>query len=114
MTYKLFLDDIRMPPDYDEEWVIARNIEDAKWYVEARGVPNWIAFDHDLAQEHYIIGQGSNTGYDFAKWFADYVLMNEIDLPEDFNYSVHSMNPVGAKKIRDYMEEFFDHYRRHT
>lgn len=102
--YKLFLDDERFPADYDEEWVIARSFEDAVWYVTARGVPRWVAFDHDL-------GAGK-TGYDFAKWFGDYV-SNEDNggLPYDFNYSVHSMNPVGAKNIRDYMEMMAPKFR---
>lgn len=113
MTYRLFLDDIRMPPP--GYWVIARSMDDAVWYIKNLGIPYFISFDHDLADEHYIIGQTyEKTGYDFAKWFCNFVLENDIDLPGKFNYSVHSMNPVGAKNIRDYMEEFIDHYRSHT
>lgn len=114
MGWKLFLDDVRFPPDYDEEWVIARSYDDAVWYVEARGVPNFIAFDHDLASDHYIVGEGEKDGYQFAKWFSDYVLLGEMDLPEDFSYHVHSMNPIGAKKIKDWMEDFFRVYRQQT
>lgn len=102
MTYKLFLDDERFPPDYDEGWVLARTFEDAVWYVEARGAPEFIAFDHDL-------GQGK-SGYDFAKWFCDYVNTNDVELPWQFSYHVHSMNPVGAENIKNYMKSFLRHY----
>lgn len=113
MTYKLFLDDIRFPPDYDEDWIIARSMQDAIWIVEQRGAPVWIAFDHDLADEHYIIGQThEKTGYDFAKWFCDYVSDNDVELVEEFGYSVHSMNPVGAANIKHYMHNFLVHYRK--
>jgi len=58
-----------------------------------------------LLSEHYSSGQTyEKTGYDFAKCFCNYIADNELELPHDFNYSVHSMNPVGAKNIRDYME----------
>ena len=102
MSYKLFLDDERFPPDYDEEWVIARTFDDAVWYVEARGVPEFISFDHDL-------GQGK-SGYDFAKWFGDYVYHDNIMLPQNFMYRTHSMNPVGAENIKQFMQTFLKHY----
>lgn len=49
------------------------------------------------------------TGYDFAKWFCDYVLDNVLDLPPDFGYTVHSANPLGAENIRCYMANFLKH-----
>lgn len=105
MTYKLFIDDERFPADYDDEWVIARNFEDAVWYVEARGKPRFISFDHDLG----MLGSGK-TGYDFAKWFVEYCLDNYTanDILPDFGFAVHSMNPVGARNICLYMEDFVD------
>lgn len=114
MKYKLFLDDIRFPPIHNgSHWVIARNMDDAIWYVENKGIPYHISFDHDLADDHYIIGQKhEKTGYDFAKWFCDYVLKNNIDLPNNFNYNVHSMNPAGAANINHYMHNFMVHYKK--
>ena len=102
MSYKLFLDDERFPPDYDEEWVIARSFEDAKWCVECKGIPQYISFDHDL-------GPGKD-GYDFAKWLWDYIHLNEVDLPEDFMFRLHSMNPVGANNIKEYMLSMLRYY----
>lgn len=111
IPYKLFLDDIRFPATAD--WIIARNMDDAVWYIQNRGVPDHISFDHDLADDHYIIGQKhEKTGYDFAKWFCDYVMDNGIALPENFDYTVHSMNPVGAANIKHYMHNFLVEWRK--
>ena len=99
MRYALFLDDERFPSIYGET-VIARNFDDACYCVESLGVPYYISFDHDL-------GEGKD-GYDFAKWMVDYILTNRLQLPPDFDFYVHSMNPVGAKNIREYMFSFMD------
>lgn len=113
MTWTLFLDDIRFPEQVLPSGeslntiVICRNMDDAVWNVKQRGLPQKIYFDHDLAHEHYIIGSGEKTGYDFAKWFVDFVRQNQLKLPKDFRYVIHSMNPVGAQRIRDCMEDFF-------
>lgn len=113
MDWKLFLDDERYPSD--NSWVIARNYHDAVWYVTNYGLPRYISFDHDLAFDHYmpvIIGKPQEfTGYDFAKWFANYVMDNDLTLPEKFDFYVHSMNPVGAKNIRDYMSQWLHNYK---
>jgi hypothetical protein len=102
MKWKLFLDDGRYPVRND--WVIARNFDDAVWYVRNYGLPDHIAFDHDL-------GHPKNyTGMDFAKWFANYIMDNELKLPQTFSYSVHSQNPVGAANIRSYMDQFLENH----
>lgn len=115
MRYKLYLDDLRYPPPLDDYYRIARNYHDALWYVKNYGIPFHISFDHDLADVRtvYVLDRGIQverprefTGYDFAKWFCDYVLTNGLDLPEDFTYHVHSANPVGAENIRAYMKNF--------
>lgn len=102
MRYKLFLDDERYPPDKtacDKYWRIARNYHDAVWYVQTYGVPYHIAFDHDLGNE-------TMNGLDFAKWFCYYVMDNGVNLPNNFTYDVHSMNPVGAENIKSFMDNF--------
>jgi len=109
MTYKLFLDDIRFPATSD--WIIARNMDDAVWYIKNHGVPFFISFDHDLAADHYIIGDGEKTGYTFAKWLTTYVSERNITLPANFDFYVHSMNPVGANNIRNYMTHWLHNYR---
>lgn len=103
MRYKLFLDDERYPPDSskdDKYWRIARNYQDACWYVETYGLPYFISFDHDLG------GPGNFTGLDFAKWLCYRIMDNEWELPKDFAYYVHSLNPVGKENIYSFMECF--------
>lgn len=100
MTYKLFLDDERFP--VDNTWTIVRNFSDARWYIENRGIPDVISFDHDL-------GSSKITGMDFAKWFCNYVIDNEIPY-NGMEYIVHSMNPVGAANIDSYMANFLKDY----
>jgi hypothetical protein len=115
-AYTLFLDDIRFPEQVRYNYGpykhirIARNYEDAVWMVQQYGLPTFISFDHDLADVHYIIGDGEKTGYTFAKWFCDYVMDNRLEMPRGFGYHVHSMNPVGAENIRNYMTRFLIEY----
>jgi hypothetical protein len=98
MFWKLFLDDERYPITND--WHIARNFDDAVWYVTNYGVPYYISFDHDLGHP------GNRTGMDFAKWFVIHVTDNELDLPNNFDFYVHSQNPIGAENIRSYMTQW--------
>ena len=120
MTYTLFLDDLRFPADVKYNYGpyqnvrICRNMDDAVWAVEQYGLPTMISFDHDLADVHYIVGDGEKTGYTFAKWFCDYVMDNNLRLPVGFGFHVHSMNPVGAENIRAYMENFLKNWRETT
>lgn len=129
----LFLDDERKP--YDVKWVrlpfatweIVRNYNEFVLHVTKYGVPKFVSFDHDLADEHYEVmlkeveaqqytfffedDQGGmnltfdygkeKTGYDCAKFLVDFCANNGYKFPE---YEVHSMNPVGGKRIRDYIE----------
>jgi hypothetical protein len=110
--WTLFLDDIRFPEDVKffygpyENLRICRSMDDAVWAVKQYGLPTFISFDHDLADEHYGKDTGEKTGYTFAKWFCDYIMYNDLQLPVGFGYHVHSMNPVGAENIRRYMENF--------
>ena len=117
MKWILFLDDIRFPVDAnlafgkDELVIIARSMDDAVWYIRRHGIPCQIHFDHDLADEHYIIGDGEKTGFAFAKWLCDYIMDNELDLPVGFAYNVHSSNPAGAENIRSLMGNFVKYWR---
>lgn len=111
MRWKLFLDDTREPPDSwvrefidsGVEYYIARSYDSAKQLCRFYGCPYFIAFDHDL-------GDPVHTGYSFANWLIEQDLDTDGRfLPEDFTFDVHSMNPVGAKKIRDLMESYLKH-----
>lgn len=115
MSYTLFLDDIRFPEDvrYDYDTysniIICRNVDDAIWTVRQRGVPSFISFDHDLGDfdSHRV----EKTGALFARWLCDYIINQNLPLPDKFNYYVHSMNPVGARNIQAYMDNFVKIWR---
>ena len=117
MDYKLFLDDERYPTD--NSWVIARNFNDAVWYVENWGFPKFISFDHDLSIEHFddilmkefIGGTLEKTGYDFAKWLCNYIMDSKLSLPDGFDFYVHSQNFVGAKNINEFMQNFLHNWQ---
>jgi hypothetical protein len=111
MTYRLYLDDVRPCPDGD---VLARNFWEARRIVAERGFPNHVSFDHDLGM---IINEeigglvsasedpNEKTGMDFAKWLCGHDVRTGL-MPEHFTFSVHSANPVGAKNIQLYMENY--------
>ncbi len=91
MSWKLFLDDLRFP--VDDDFVIARNFDEAITLVETLGCPIFISFDHDL-------GDNIPTGFDFAKWLVECDLDKDgLFLSKDFDFYVHSANPVGKENI---------------
>lgn len=129
-SFHLFLDDERQPRQVtwvpmpeNVHWVVVKSYDEFVRTVshEARKgiLPGFIAFDHDLALEHYsaymLTRSGvsheeafrnvtAKTGLDCAKWFVEtYLLPNNLPLPE---YVVHSMNPDGAANIRAYLESY--------
>lgn len=130
MSYKLFLDDTRIPchcvtymhvrigpqnPIYlEKDWVICRNIGCFIATIKDMGMPDLISFDHDLSEAHYGIPfedwrssdvgeMYDDTGYDCAVWLTEYCLDNHLQLPE---FIVHSMNPVGVEKILALLNSF--------
>jgi hypothetical protein len=101
---QLYLDDLRPCPE--GSWIVCRSAEDAKEYILAHGCPALISFDHDL-------GDQVETGYDLAKWLVEQDMDREGKLiPGDFEYRVHSANPVGATNIRGYLDNYLP--IRHT
>ncbi len=102
MTWKLFLDDERWPKD-PSNWVISRSSFDAIRECEDRNcLPQEIAFDHDLG--------GDDTAIRFICWMAGALMDEKFSLPENFQFSVHSQNPVGAKNIKEYMQNLVYHF----
>jgi hypothetical protein len=95
----LYLDDIRVPKD-GKPWTIARTVEEAKSLVRSQGCPSFISFDHDIDE--------TASGYDFAKWLVDQDLDGVINIPLDFDFFVHSANPVGAKNIEGILRKYLE------
>lgn len=81
---KLFLDDVREP--FDNTWFVVRNFHTYVSYIKKYGVPDVIAFDHDL-------GPTEPNGFDCATWLVG----NCTTLPKVV--IVHSYNIAGAKRI---------------
>jgi len=87
---KLWIDDIRVPPD--DEWVWVKNYDDARRYITI----NWyeitdISLDHDL-------GENSKTGYDILVYIEGYLATGGRTCPW-ITFNVHSANPVGCKNM---------------
>ncbi|MBB4807929.1 hypothetical protein HNP38_003245 [Chryseobacterium defluvii] len=113
----LFLDDVRYPVEayhYTKQdiflrnnWHIVRTYEQFVSRIMEKGLPEFISFDHDLADEHYLKPDSfeykEKTGYHCARWLADYCLDNNMELP---GFYCHSMNPVGKEKILAFLENF--------
>lgn len=93
---KLFLDDLRDPPDTG--WIVVRSFDECTEYLWENGIPDVISFDHDLG-----IGP---TGYDVAKWIIEKNLDGKLDIPENFSYYIHSANPIGKKNIQTLLDNF--------
>jgi len=123
----LFVDDERQPVDVTwvdlplEDWKIVRSYNEFVAFITMNGLPRVISFDHDLADEHYKLYHEAcdsgvfayektteKTGYHCAYWLVQYCLENKFNLPK---YYIHTMNPVGAKNIRDLLGNF-DRYSR--
>lgn len=88
---KLWIDDIRVPPN-EYEWVWAQTADEAfKWLT----VVSWatitdISFDHDL-------GENSKSGYDILVWIEQCVHDGHKLVA---NLHVHSANPVGRANMQ--------------
>lgn len=112
MSYKMYLDDLRNPPD--RSWVVVRSVAAAQEYIFTYGYPSVISFDHDLGMKGKILPNGlwvgeeeeQPTGYDLAKWLCE----KDMDAPwmssRKFRYEVHSANPIGSANIHGYLSHY--------
>ncbi len=101
--WKMFIDDERFP--VDEEFIIVRSMKEAKEKINELGCPTFISFDHDL-------GDQVPTGADLAKWLVEKDLdQNHEFLPKEFDFYVHSANPVGKKNIEGLLSQYLE-YRK--
>ncbi len=96
---KLFIDDERHSADND--FIVKRTSEEAIRWMEENGCPDFISFDHDLG--------GDDTARRVVAWMIDKDLDNPDFIKKDFDFYVHSQNPVGAKWIRDTLKSYFTH-----
>ena len=104
--WQLFLDDERYPPNPRTKglnWKLARNVDDAMWFIRTYGIPKFMSLDHDL-------GVGKLTGMDFVKTFCSYLLDQGTNWPNNLDVYIHSQNPVGTQNMQSYLDNFRDQY----
>ena len=115
---RLWLDDIRRPPD--EDWVWARTVEQAVDAVGFAGEPiTHMSLDHDLGLHEqdpdqegaaFLRGEGETTGLDFVHWICRVCYNDEawkdnefVDLTE-CEFTIHSWNPLGALRMQQELQ----------
>lgn len=112
MTFYLFIDDIRDPNwsecvasgvDQSKPWVIARSSREAIMLVEEHGMPNAIAFDHDLGYHFNDPKMGIDTTIIFLRWLTEHFWDGTQVIP---SYTIHSSNGPGRENIRSIMESW--------
>lgn len=107
MTYSVFLDDERFPAtDMGPTGprVICQSAEEAESYFDRHGCPSFISFDHDLGWRN---GLPLPTGHFVALEIVSHDLDSEGKfIPAEFDFYVHSQNPVGAENIRSLMNSY--------
>nr|DAD60745.1 MAG TPA: hypothetical protein [Caudoviricetes sp.] len=100
MTYCLFIDDERFPVTPD--WFVARNSFQAIKALELYGLPQEIAFDHDLG--------GQDTVISFINALENELIDRNFKFPKGFEYTVHSQNPIGTANIISKMDRLIDYF----
>jgi hypothetical protein len=114
MTYNLFLDDMRDPTDVtwiDYEgrdprtFVVVRDFWEFKRHIVECGIPDFVSFDHDLADVHYSgVYTREYTGKECAEFLVGECYRDGVPFPP---YKIHSMNPVGVERIRNAINLMF-------
>ena len=85
---KIWLDDIRKPPDSTWDW--ATDEEEFKDCFLMGEFVQEISFDNDL-------GACEKEGWELARWVLDRVVDGHITAPD--RMYCHSMNPVARQRI---------------
>lgn len=99
---KMFIDDERFP--VFEEFIICRTSEEAIKFIMENGIPEEISFDHDLGSD--------DTSMVVIKWMEEALIDGKIQFPDNFQYFVHSQNPVGVQNIRNRMDNLIKHFKK--
>lgn len=109
MGIKLFVDDLRQPPD--SSWVLVRTVTEAIRILDTQDV-EVVALDHDI-QHAEAYGQFLVTPYPCPETYepvARHVAlinrlrsMNKIMVtdPDPIRVTIHTANPAGEARMRD-------------
>ena len=76
------------------------SVEDAQEHINKNGCPSFIFFDNDLQREI--------EGVHLAQWLVEKDLDNPGFIPDDFEYFVHSQNPIAKKRIYSYLNQYLE------
>lgn len=88
--YKLWLDDIRKPPDF--EWLWVTTSKQMITWLDLFGDKCYeIELDHDLGAEE------NGNGYDVLKWIEEKVYLNKNWVPPKIG--IHTDNPVAKERM---------------
>ena len=85
---KLFIDDMRRPPN--ASWDLVRDTAEAIAYVQQNGCPNEISFDYCLANGLTIMP--------FIHWLIEQDKKEKI-IPQNFCFDSHSSSIAGTSEI---------------
>lgn len=107
----IFLDDERFPADNEDfdKWTICRSKYELSDVVGQSLSPiRRMSFDHDLADTC-----PTTTGLACAHW----LISLDLEVPgtvlgRDFEFYVHSQNPVGAENIRAILKNYLEYRER--
>lgn len=132
-NYNLFLDDFRTPEIawqecfrdsrfLKEQWEHVKSHEDFISKVKSKfsqgSFPKLVSFDHDLADVHYEhIGKprewwdeyyqredAEKTGRHSAKWFIEFVIDNNLKMPDII---IHTRNTAGGPNIKALFDTYY-------
>ncbi len=103
MSWKLWLDDQAFDPDCPLRWApegffAATSSQIAIDHVLCSGLPDFVDFDHDLAD-------GDNA-MRFLRWLEYSWNAEGIAGIKPFGYRIHSANPVGTDNLVSFMESW--------
>ena len=94
---RMYIDDIRTPKGKFD--VVVRTSDEAIEYMIRNGCPDFVSFDHDLG--------GNDTSMKIIKFMVEMDIdFNQEFIPYDFEFNVHSANPVGAANIEGYLKSY--------
>lgn len=91
---KLWIDDVRQPPDPD--WIVIHSVNEAKAAIK------W--YEHQYHDDTILLSFDHDAG-DYAKDGGDYIkildwLEREGIVDTGYFFHIHSQNPVGVQNMR--------------
>lgn len=99
---KLYLDDLRQPPD--TTWTLVRTTDEAIRWVQVNGCPECISFDFYLAH--------GLDSLPFVNWLiAQDKEQKGTFFPPNFTFEIHSNSLSGRAKLRNILETYFEKQR---